>query len=154
MESLPHRHLTTLTLYVDFAAIAQIGATRAGHRGIAPLTGGQFEGERLSGRVLGGHDWVVTRTDGTMALDVRLTLETVDGARVYLAYTGSFLGSADSLKRFRSGELLSPGDYQLRTVAKFESGDDRYRWLEDMIVVGIGEHQRAGPVYTLFEIGA
>jgi hypothetical protein len=153
MDILPHRHLTTLTLTVDFANITPIGATRAGHRGIAPVTGGAFVGERLSGRVLGGHDWVVTRPDGTMALDVRLTLETGDGAMLYLAYTGSFLGSVADLKRFRSGDILDPGAYKLRTVAHFECGDERYRWLEDAIIVGVGEQTRTGPIYHLFEVG-
>ena len=153
MESLPHRHLTTMSLAVDFANVVPVGLTRAGHRGIAPVTGGRFEGERLSGTVVGGHDWVLTRADGTLAIDVRLTLKTDDGATVYLAYSGSFLGSADTLKRFRNGETLSPGAYRLRTIAKFECGDDRYRWLEDAIVVGIGEQTRGGPVYYLFEVG-
>ena len=153
MDILPHRHLTTLTLTGEFAKITAIGATRAGHRGIAPVTGGTFVGERLSGRVIGGHDWVVTRADGTMALDVRLTLETDDGATLYLAYTGSFLGSVDALKRFRSGEILDPGAYKLRTVARFEGGDERYRWLEDAIIVGVGEQVRTGPIYHLFEVG-
>ena len=152
MEKLPNRHLTTLTLTVDFANITQIGATRAGHRGIAPVTGGTFAGERLSGRVLGGHDWVITRADGTMALDVRLTLLTDDGATLYLRYTGAFLGSVDALKRFRSGETLDPGEYTLRTVARFESGDERYRWLEDALIVSVGEQVRTGPIYYLFEV--
>ncbi len=153
MERLPYRHLTTLSLAVDFGGVVPIGATRAGHRGIASVTGGRFEGERLNGTVVGGHDWVVTRADGTMALDVRLTLTTDDGATIYLAYTGSFLGSAEMLKRFRRGDVLSPGEYRLRTLATFECGDDRYRWLEDAIVVGIGEQTRGGPVYHLFEVG-
>ncbi len=153
MDSLPHRHLTTLTLTVDFANITAIGATRAGHRGIAPVTGGTFVGERLSGRVIGGHDWVVTRADGTMELDVRLSLETDDGAMLYLAYTGSFLGSVTDLKRFRNGETLDPGDYALRTIARFEGGGDAYRWLQDALIVGIGEQTRTGPIYHLFEVG-
>ena len=80
MESLPHRHLTTLTLDVDFARITAVGTTPAGFRGIAPVSGGRFAGERVTGRVLPGHDWFVTRADGALAIDVRLTLETDDGA--------------------------------------------------------------------------
>lgn len=154
METLPHRHLTTLTLAVDFAAVVPIGATPAGFRGIASVTGGRFAGERLSGSVAPGHDWFVTRADGVLVIDVRLTLTTDDGAIVYLAYQGRMTGKGDALARFRKGELLAATDYALTVVAKFECGDPRYAWLNDAVVAGIGEQTPTGPVYKLFEVGA
>lgn len=152
METLPHRHLTTLTLHVDFANITPVGPTRAGQRAIAPVVDGVFAGERLSGRVIGGHDWVVTRSDGTLAIDVRLTLVTDDGATLYLSYAGNFLGSEDALKRFRNGETLSASEYSLRIIARIEGGGEAYRWLEDALIVGVGEQTRSGPIYHLFEV--
>ena len=60
VPSLPHKHLITLRLDVDSVGAAQIGMTPEGRRTIAPVTGGTFQGERLSGKVLpGGADWVV-----------------------------------------------------------------------------------------------
>ena len=40
MNNLPHRHLITMTLTVDFARMISIGQTPAGLRRIAPVTGG------------------------------------------------------------------------------------------------------------------
>ena len=154
METMPHRHLTTLTLTVDFAAVVPIGAGPAGHRGIAPVMGGTFAGERLSGTVAPGHDWFVTRADGVLVIDVRLTLTTHDGATIYLTYQGRMVGKGDAMARFRKGEQLAPDDYSLTITAKLECGDPRYVWLNDAIVVGVGEQGRGGPVYTLFEVGA
>ena len=151
---MPHRHLTTLTLTVNFAAVVPIGAGPVGHRGIAPVTGGTFAGERLSGTVAPGHDWFVTRADGVLVIDVRLTLTTDDGAKVYLTYQGRMVGKGDAMARFRKGEQLAPDDYSLTITAKLECGDPRYVWLNDAIVVGVGEQGRGGPVYTLFEVGA
>ena len=153
MESLPHRHLTTLTLAVDYGGVVGIGPIRAGHRGIAPVTGGSFAGERLSGTVRPGSDWFVTAADGTLLIDVRLTLDSHDGATIYGRYEGRMTGKGDAMARFRSGAKLAPEDYALTTVARFECGDDRYRWLEDTIAVGVGEQAPGGPVYTLFEVG-
>lgn len=153
MESLPHRHLTTLTLTVDFAGVTPVGQTPLGHRLIATVTGGSFAGERLSGTVIGGHDWVINRADGVMVIDVRLTLKTSDGATIYLTYQGNMIATAEALQRFRRGEAMDPADYRLRTVARFECGDERYRWLNDAIVVAVGEQSPTGPVYHLFEIG-
>ncbi len=152
--TLSYRHLTTLTLAVDFAAVVPVGATPAGFRGIAPVTGGSFVGERLSGTVAPGHDWFVTRADGVLVIDVRLTLSTGDGATVYLAYQGRMAGKGDALARFRKGEQLAAEDYSLTIVAKFECGDPRYAWLNDAIVVGVGEQTPSGPIYTMFEVGA
>ena len=154
MESLPHRHLTTLTLAVNFSGVLPIGATPAGHRGIAPVMSGRFDGERLRGTVLPGHDWFVTRADGVLVIDVRLTLKTDDGATIYLAYGGRMVGQGDAMARFRKGEKLAAVDYSLTITAKFECGDPRYTWLNDAIVVGVGAQTPTGPVYTLFEVGA
>jgi hypothetical protein len=151
---MPHRHLTTLSLTVDFAAVVRVGATPAGHRGIVPVTGGRFAGERLSGTVAPGHDWFVTRADGVLVIDVRLTLTTDDGAAVYLAYQGRMTAGPDALARFRKGEQLVAGEYSLNVVAKFECGDARYAWLNDAIVVGVGEQTLTGPIYAMFEVGA
>ncbi len=153
MTDLKHAHLTTLTLTVDFAAMTSIGKTPAGLRRIAPVTGGSFAGARLSGIVLPGADWVINRPDGVMMIDVRLTLQTDDGALVYLSYQGRFLAAPDAMARFAKGAVLEPSEYSLAMVARFECGDDRYQWLNNVIAVGTGEQTVAGPVYSIFEIG-
>ncbi len=154
VSPLPHKHLITLRLDVDSAGATQIGKTPEGQRTIAPVTGGTFEGERLSGKVLpGGADWVRFRADGTMMIDVRLTLQTNDGALIYLSYKGRFIGAAGAMAKLARGETLEAGSYSLVTVAKFESGDERYSWLNDVIAVGTGEQSGFNPVYTIYEIG-
>lgn len=151
---LPHKHLITLRLDVDSAGAAQIGRTPEGQRTIAPVTGGTFEGERLSGKVLpGGADWVRFRSDGTMMIDVRLTLQTANGALIYLSYQGRFIGAAGAMAQLAQGKTLDAGSYSLVTVAKFECGDEQYAWLNDVIAVGIGEQSGFNPVYTIYEIG-
>lgn len=151
---LKHRHLTTMTLEVGFAAMLTIGKTPGGLRRIAPVNGGTFTGDRLVGRVLpGGADWVINRADGAMIVDVRLTLQTDDGALVYLTYQGRFLAAPDVMARFNKGALLAPADYSLAIVARFECGDERYAWLNNVVAVGTGEQTRTGPIYTIWEIG-
>ena len=103
MTDLKHAHLLTMQLTVDYAAIKVIGPTPAGLRRIAPVTGGTFSGARLSGTVHGGADWVINRADAVMVIDVRLTLETGDGALIYLAYQGRFLAEPEVMARFAKG---------------------------------------------------
>lgn len=153
MTNLQHRHLAQLTLTVDFAAIVGVGPTPSGLRRIAPVTGGTFAGDRLSGIVLSGSDWVLNRADGVMVIDVRLTLQTHDDAIIYLSYQGRFLASPDVMARFAKGALLDSGEYSLAIVPKFECGDERYSWLNNVVAVGTGEQTANGPVYSIFEIG-
>lgn len=154
MTDLKHSPLITLTLTVDFASMVSIGQTPAGLRRIAPVSGGTFSGDRLKGTVLpGGNDWVLNRADGVMVIDVRLTLQTDDGALIYLTYQGHFLAGPEAMARFAKGEVLDPTDYSLAIIARFECGDPRYSWLNNVIAVGTGEQTRAGPIYSIFAIG-
>ena len=64
---------------------AQVGAGPKGNRRIVTVTGGQCEGPRLRGTVQpGGGDWLVVDSKGVARLDVRVTLETDDGALIYV----------------------------------------------------------------------
>ena len=38
-------------------------------------------------------------------------------------------------------------------LARFEGGGEKYAWLTDALVIGIGAQTARGPVYTLYEIG-
>jgi hypothetical protein len=154
MPELKSNHLTTLSLTVDYAGMLNIGTSGIGRRRVAPVTGGRFEGERLSGMVLpGGADWVVNRQDGVMVVDVRLTLKTdADGALIYLTYQGALRTSAEAMERFNKGGLLSDDEFNLRTIARFETGSKAYLWLNDMIAVGVGKQTATGPIYEIFEV--
>ncbi|MBA3810390.1 MAG: DUF3237 domain-containing protein [Caulobacteraceae bacterium] len=143
----------TLRLDVAFAAMLKIGATVHGKRRIAPIIGGRFEGDRLRGKVLpGGADWVINRPDGPMAIDVRITLETDDEALIYVTYQGLFKAGPEAMARFNRGEPLDEADYVLRTVVRFETGAEPYRWLNDLLAIGVGENTAQGPAYTIFEV--
>lgn len=153
-SKLPYQHLMTLQLDVDSASSLPIGMTTKGRRTIAPIKGGHFEGAKLSGKVLpGGADWVVLRNDSVMKIDVRLSLETHEGAYIYLSYEGQFVANADALKALASGAELAPDSYNLTVVAKIETGDESLRWLEDAIVVGVGKQSGYNPTYDFFVIG-
>ena len=153
VHQLPSRHLTTLHLDVGFSAMVGIGATPQGRRRIAPILGGRFEGERLTGVVQpGGADWVINRSDGVMVIDVRITLVTHDGVPIYCAYQGLFRAEAEAMARFNRGEQLREEEYRLRTVTRFESGAADYAWLNDLLAVGAGRQTVSGPIYEIFEI--
>jgi hypothetical protein len=120
---------------------------------VAEIRGGRFEGERLNGKVLpGGSDWLAIRVDGTWALDVRLVMETDDGALIAMTYRGLRHGPKEVIDAIARGEPVSPGAYYFRTAAFFETAADRYAWLNGIVAVGLGHRLPTGPIYQVFEI--
>lgn len=151
MLALNSRHLFTMTIELEPPQLD--GKTPHGHRRIVIIKGGRFEGERLKGTILpGGGDWVLIRNDGSLALDVRLTLKTDDGAAILTTYRGYRHGPADVLERLNRGELVDPSLYYFRVNPLFETPDPRYGWLNNLVAVGIGERLAAGPRYTVHEV--
>src|SRR3546814_5099536 len=66
-----------------------VGRAHFGRRMIAALNGGEVEGERLHGRVMpSGGDWATIDDRDTLRLDARITLETHEGALIYVSYRG------------------------------------------------------------------
>src|SRR5207237_6896719 len=84
-----------MTVRIAAAPLQRLGAVPHGRRSIVPVTGGEFEGPRLRGKVLpGGGDWLLMRSDGVLELDLRITLETDEHALVYMTFLGLRHGSA------------------------------------------------------------
>jgi len=130
-----------------------VGVAEGPAQRVAAVPGGIFEGERLSGTVLdGGSDWQTIRGDGATTLDVRLVLETDDGALIGMTYSGIRHGPAEVLARLAKGEAVDPADYYFRTSARFTTSDPRYAWINGIVAVGLGHREPQGPVYNLFEI--
>jgi hypothetical protein len=138
---------------ISLAPPQELGETPQGRRRIIGITGGRFSGERLSGRVLpGGADWQVIRADGVADLDARYTLETEDGALIYVRNRGYRHGPAEVLKRLSAGENVDPSLYYMRTTPRFETGDARYAWLNRMICVATGARRAAAVELEVFEV--
>lgn len=144
--------LFTITLDVD-APLTMLGDTPIGNRRIAKVRGGHFEGPKVKGTVHdAGGDWLLMRNDGVLTLDVRITLETDDGALIYMTYRGLRHGPDDVIERLNKGEPVDPGEYYFRITPLFETGDDRYAWLNKLLAVGTGHRLPTGPVYDVFSV--
>jgi len=152
MKELASRFLFALEL--ELLAPQDIGPTPAGPLRAIPIAGGSAEGPRLRGTVLphAAADWPRTRADGTVAIDVRLTLQTDDAALVFVAYHGFFRGPADLGARLARGERVGRDDYSIRAAFRFETGSPHYAWLNAIVAVGVAERTADGVRYDVFEI--
>ena len=82
-----------------------IGETPVGLRMNTYIAGGEVWGPRVRGRVLPvGADWLTIRPDGIGMLDVRGTIETHDGALLYVDCDTRWLHLPDALFARLRGE--------------------------------------------------
>lgn len=142
-----------LTLTLQVSGMQAVGAGPNGNRRIGLVAGGTFEGAKLRGTVLpSGTDWIIVRPDGVTVLDVRIVLETDDGATIAMSYRGLRHGPAELMERMNRGEYIDPSLIYFRTSVQFETAAPKYEWLNKIIAIGTGRRPPEGPVYDVFEV--
>ena len=115
-----------------------IGPLAEGIRIIFPVVSGEVSGPKMRGIIRpGGGDWFTIRTDGIGILDVRATIETHDGALIYIAYTGVADAGPDGHAKFLRGDL--PPTVPLRTTPRMHTAHPAYEWVNRCQFLSIGE---------------
>ena len=151
--------ITTAPLFdivIDLNPRLNIGEGPFGRRILYGAAGGSFSGDRLRGDVIaGGGDWALFRSDGGMALDVRLTLRTHDDALIHMTYGGRWItppelraDMADPVKRLQ----IDPARYYFRTNPLFETGAKQYAWLNDIVCIGTGYLVEGAVAYKISQV--
>src|SRR5262249_36377215 len=103
-----------------------------------------IEGDRLRAHMKGkaAADWLTMSPELVGTVDVRVLFETDDDALVYCWYHGRL-------------DLSKPvGSVPVYSAPLFETGDERYRWLNTVQAVGKGaiSEDAASLVYELYEL--
>jgi hypothetical protein len=141
LDSLPCRFLGTLSVDTVTVAPHVIANGPNGTRVVATATKGTMVGPVLNAELVpvAGGDWVTARANGTLSLDVRIVLRTHDGADLLLTYLGY-------------GRRDDAGGLDIRVSPRFETGDERYSWLNDTFCVAYGKVDAAGVHYEVYEL--
>ena len=114
---------------------------------------GHFRGPRVDARVLPGtSDWILGGRDGVFRPDVRVCLETQDGAQILMSYRGVRHGSPEAMERFAKALPVEPDSYYLRSLIVFETAAEPYLWLNKLVAVGLGRREPQATSYDVFEI--
>jgi hypothetical protein len=83
---------------------------------------------------------------------VRGTLETDDGARIYVQYHGVILLNQKVAEALSGGDELQYGDTYFMTQPRFETGDSRYAWLNSVVAVAEGRVLPNAVEYRVFQV--
>lgn len=118
------------------ASEQDLGTTPHGHRKVWVISGGSFAGDRLRGTVLSGADWGILRPDGVLELDLRVTLDTDDGAKIHMTFVG----------------LRDDAHGYFRTLPRFETAAPQYAFLNRLLAVSTSKITPDGPVHVVEEV--
>ena len=129
---------------------------RIGGRTLFGAAGGRFAGPRLRGEVVpGGGDWATFRPDGTMELDVRLTLRTDSDELISMTYGGRWVVPAETREAIAdraTRHLVDPARYYFRTTPLFATDAPGCAWLRDAVCIGSGYLVEGGVAYRVVRV--
>jgi Protein of unknown function (DUF3237) len=128
------------------------GVSAGAERRIVPQTGGTFTGPELSGRLLPGAsaDWQRVLADGTALVDVRYTLETADGALLFVQSHGVRHGPPEVLARLKEGEAVEADEYTFRTSTTIETATPEFDWLNKGVFISVGGRLPGKVIYETY----
>ena len=123
------------TMVAELRTPFVLPGTPAGTRMIFEVESGSIAGDRINGKMVGqaAADWLVVGPDNTGTLDVRALIETDDGALVFVHYNGRV-------------DLNDPA--HVYSAPRFDTGDERYLWLNRIQAVGKGTLAENGTTLT------
>ena len=150
---LPEPRLTRIyRLEAALGEPVDVGDVSAGRRRIVPLTGGAFTGPQLNGKLLAGAsaDWQIVLPDGTALGDIRYTLQTDDGALLYVRSRGVRHGSAQVLGRLARGDDVDASEYVFRTWTRIEAASHDLDWLNKGVFIGVAGRRARGVIYETY----
>lgn len=103
------------------------------------LPGGSVKGPGINGKIIApGGDWLRTMPSGALRQEAKLTIETDDGAFIYMSYVGVVALSKEAAEAMGRGEVLNDKSvpYFINTPL-FQTSAEKYSWLNK--VQGIGK---------------
>jgi hypothetical protein len=117
-----------------------IGNIGTGTRLVAEIQSAEWKGDRIKAKQIGAAaaDWPLVGTDGIGRLDVRSTLQTDDGALIYVHYEGRSTTGADGTT--------------LYTSPLFETSSPEYAWLNKIQAVAKGRIVDGVLTYEIYEV--
>ena len=142
-----------LTYHANLVQALPVGPGMYGNRLIVEVDGGAFEGPRLKGtlRRAGCADWL-TITEDYGHLDVRATFETHDGAYIYVEYIGRVELTPAVQAALAGNGSTEYGEAYFVTAPRMQTGDPRYRWVNNIVCVAQGKLSPGRVDYQVFEV--
>lgn len=142
LNALPAEYIGTLSARTNDVDRPIVAGGPFGTKVVATVSGATLVGPKINAAAPAGvaaGDWLTVLPGGDFALDVRASFRTDDGADIYVTYTGF-------------GTRKPDGTASIRTAPRFETGDERYAWLNNLFCVAVGSTTPAGVEYDVYAV--
>lgn len=97
---------------------------------------GSFKGDRISGKVLPvGMGTTYTPASGINFIKAPILLETDDGAMVFMQMDAYLHLPQELEDRMLQGEHVEPDRYYYKGTVSFDTGAEKYKWLENKVFI-------------------
>jgi len=125
-----------------------IGDVGKGELNIYPIVSGYLEGEKLRGEVVNfGADWnYMQHSNGIDIISTRYLLKTDDGAFISLTTSGICIESPEQIEMEMKGEFVDPTTYYFRQHLFFETGAEKYKWMNGMVAFAVIGFKTTGEI--------
>ena len=131
------KYVFSLAIKVGTPIVA--GDLGYGVRRVIAVLGGEVRGPGMKGTIFPvGADFQTIRPNGFTELEAKYAFEMDDGAVIYIENIGIRFGPKELLDRIAKGETVDPALIYFRSVPRFETGAQNYRWLMENLFVGVG----------------
>jgi len=108
-----------------------------GHRMIFNTASGTITGPKIRGAIVDpSADWLIPMPDGSLRLDVRATIKTVEGEFILTEYNGVIVVSKEVTDRLSRGEAITYKDAYFITTPRFSTASKTYDWLNKTQAIG------------------
>lgn len=105
---------------------------------VYPILGGYFEGQELRGKVLPiGADWNYMSPPNIEVPNARYLLKTDDDVIISIFSQGKSRFTPEQNQAYFHGEALDATSYYFRSNLYLETADDKYKWLNGMVLIGV-----------------
>ena len=131
------KYVFSLAIKVGTPIVA--GDLGYGVRRVIAVLGGEVRGPGMKGTIFPvGADFQTIRPNGFTELEAKYSFEMDDGAVIYIENIGVRFGPKELLDRLAKGETVDPALIYFRSVPRFETGAEKYRWLMEHLFIGVG----------------
>ena len=126
---------------IDLRPPQVLQGTPSGTRMVFEVESAKWNGDRISATSVGqsAADWMSVSASGVGTLDVRAMMQTDDGALIFVQYNGRT-------------NMLEPGVAPIYAAPRFETGDERYAWLNLVQAVSTGTLDGMTLTYEIYEV--
>lgn len=99
-----------------------------------------------------GADWALIGSDGNLRLDVRAVFECDDEASIYVTYRARMEATEAIQRALEGGGSTEFGDNYFVSQIQFETGNERYAWLSNLMAIGEGKLKPGEVTYRVVAV--